>query len=170
MRVLFCGTALILFYFFLHLIIWRIRLPERGIKVLGQIFFWVLISGILFLWIAPFVIQSFRQITPGEYFQICLFFTSLALSYAVTYSAIEADSPSIAMMMKAAGAGTEGLNDKEFEQMMTDEILIKPRIRDLLIDKMIYLERNEYKLTFRGLLFVSIFILYRRLLNLPKGG
>ena len=88
----------------------------------------------------------------------------------ITYSAIEVDSPSLVMINAIAKAGKEGLDEKLFYQMMNGDILIKPRINDLLNDKMAYLEGYKYKLTPKGRLLVRIFILYRKLLNAPKGG
>jgi hypothetical protein len=105
-----------------------------------------------------------------EYLHICLIFISLTLSYMITYSALEADSPTLVMVMTIEKAGQEGLDKKEFDSILNDDLLIKPRIRDLITDKMAYLDEEKYKLTSKGVLFARIFILYRRLLNAPKGG
>lgn len=166
---------LILFFlaFILHLVLWKIHLPKRQTKALLQIFFGTLIVGILFLInISSFVPEAGDLIPQktSEYFHISLFFISLTLSYMITYSALEADSPTLVMVMTIEKAGQEGLDKKEFDQKLNDDILVKPRIRDLITDKMAYLDGEKYKLTSKGVLFARIFILYRRLLNAPKGG
>ena len=61
------------------------------------------------------------------------------------------------MINAIAKAGKEGLDEKLFYQMMNGDILIKPRINDLLNDKMAYLEGYKYKLTPKGRLLVRIF-------------
>lgn len=88
----------------------------------------------------------------------------------ITYSAIEADSPSLVMVMAIANAGPDGMDAREFEATLNDDLLIKPRVADLITDKMAYKEGNRYRLTGKGLLFANIFIYYRMLLRAPKGG
>jgi predicted transcriptional regulator len=88
----------------------------------------------------------------------------------ITYSALEADSPSLVMIMSIANAGITGLLKTQFEQRMTDDVLIIPRIQDLLRDQMIYEQEGKYKLTSKGLLFARIFIVYRHILNISQKG
>ncbi len=173
MLVLLYGLLLFSLAFALHVVLWKIYLPKRQTKVLLKIFFGTLIIGILFLnSISSFIPLFYDIALPKtlEYIHICLLFISLMLSYMITYSALEADSPTIVMVMTIEKAGQEGLDKKEFDQRLNDDILIKPRVRDLITDKMAYLDGEKYKLTSKGVLFTRIFILYRRLLNAPKGG
>jgi len=124
-------------------------------------------------WSAKFILQmnTFAPDTISEYLHITLFVISLTLAYIITYSALEADSPSLVMIMNIASAGSDGLPKKKFEQLMTDDILIIPRVRDLLRDKMVCIENGKYKLTAKGIVFTRIFIVYRHILKIPpKGG
>lgn len=163
MKILLWGLIIFFLSFFLHLVIWKIHLPKKQTKALLQIFFGILIMSILIL-----TRVSFFKF--WEYVHISLFFISLALAYVITYSAIEADSPSLVIIMNIIKTGQEGLDKGRLYEMMTDELLVIPRIRDLVNDKMVYLDKYKYKLTLKGLLFVSIFIYYRKLLNAEKGG
>lgn len=115
-------------------------------------------------------INTLAPDTLSEYLHIFLFVTSFTLAYMITYSALEADSPSLVMIMSIANAGPNGLPKEQFEQLMTDEMLSIPRIRDLLRDKMIFVEKGKYKLTLKGLVFVHIFIVYRHILNISQKG
>jgi len=94
----------------------------------------------------------------------------MALAYITTYSGIEVYSPSLKIVIKIKETGSLGLNEEALDRILTDEILVKPRIQDLYKDKMIYLDKNRYKLTSKGVLLTRIFIFYRSLLNLGKGG
>ena len=173
MKTLFWGTALFCVALLLHLVIWKVHIPQRQTKALLQIFFGTLIIGILTLWVILSLIARFSLLSPKnfpEYFHIFLFFTSLTLGYIITYSGVEADSPSLLMVMEIAKSAPDGFSKKKLFDMLSDDLLIKPRIRDLINVKMIYIDGDKYKLTVRGILFVRIFILYRKLLNLPKGG
>ena len=58
----------------------------------------------------------------------------------------------------------------KLEEITDDDLLLKPRIEDLLADKLIYLCADKYKLTARGVLTAGVFHFYRKLLNAPKGG
>ncbi len=88
----------------------------------------------------------------------------------VTYSAIEADSPSLIIVMAVASSGKDGLDKKIFEQRMNNEILLLPRVNDLISEKLAYIENDRYKLTSKGLMFARIFHIYRKLLNRPQMG
>ncbi len=173
MLVLLYSLLLFSMAFVFHIVLWKIRLPKRQTKVLLQIFFGTLIIGVLSLISISLLIPEFDNLIPmkpPEYLHICLIFTSLTLSYMITYSALEADSPTLVMVMTIAKAGVEGLDKKEFDQRLNDDLLIKPRIRDLIIDKMAYIYGDKYKLSRKGILFARIFIVFRKLLNASKGG
>jgi hypothetical protein len=124
------------------------------------------------LWSVKFIlhINTLAPNTLSEFLHIFLFVTSFTLAYMITYSALEADSPSLVMIMSIANAGPKGLPQEKFKQLMTDEMLIVPRIRDLLRDKMVYVEGKKYKLTTKGLVSAWIFIVYRHILNISQKG
>lgn len=173
MLVLIYSLLLFSTAFIFHVVLWKIRLPKRQTKVLLQIFFGILSAGILSLICISFFVSEVDNIVPQkipEYLHICLIFISLTLSYMITYSALEADSPTLVMVMTIEKSGDRGLDKEEFDSILNDDLLIKPRIRDLITDKMAYLDGEKYKLTSKGVLFARIFILYRRLLKAPKGG
>ncbi len=173
MLVLLYSLLLFSMAFVFHIVLWKTRLPKRQTKVLLQIFFGTLIIGVLSLISISLLIPEFDNLIPmkpPEYLHICLIFASLTLSYMITYSALEADSPTLVMVMTIAKAGVEGLDKKEFDQRLNDDLLIKPRIRDLTIDKMAYIYGDKYKLSRKGILFARIFIVFRKLLNASKGG
>lgn len=173
MKILILGLILFFTAFILQLIIWKIRIPKRQIKVLLGIFFGTLFTGLLVLKVSPYLIPGLGIYAPKyplEYLHISISFISLTLAYMITYSAIEADSPSLVMIRAVAKAGSGGLDKKEFEKTMNDDLLVIPRVRDLFNDKMAYMEGDKYRLTPKGVMFARLFVFYRNLLNAPKGG
>lgn len=157
----------------MQLVVWKIRIPKRQTKVLLGIFFGTLITGLLALRAVPYFIPGLAVYVPKhslEYLHISISFVSLTLAYMITYSAIEADSPSLVMIRAVARAGAAGLDKREFEKTMNNELLIVPRVRDLVTDKMAYMEGDKYRLTPKGVMFARLFVFYRNLLNAPKGG
>ncbi|MFH0731394.1 MAG: hypothetical protein V2A72_00540 [Candidatus Omnitrophota bacterium] len=160
MSVLIYGTILFLFSFGIHFLIWKVYLPRKNhTKVLLIIFFGVLSVGI---W-------CFRK-DPAFCFQLVLFYSSLALAYIVSYSAIEVDSPSLIMILDIAKAYPLGLTKEEFYAGFSDELLVLPRLNDLVKDGMVVLDKGLYRPTPKGVLLADIFINFRRLLKAPKGG
>jgi hypothetical protein len=170
MSVLVWSMALLIVSLLIQLIVWKIKVPKRQTKTVLCIFFLVMISGLLVIGAIADRLNILAIKSFSEYFHVSLFFISLTLAYMITYSAIEVDSPSLVMINTIAKAGPEGLDQKLFIQMMNDDLLVKPRITDLLNDKMAYYNGDKYRLTLKGILFARLFVFYRKLLNAPKGG
>ena len=105
MNVLLYGSLLFMAAFVLHVVVWRIRLPKRQTKALLFIFFGVLACGSLLLFKYPgtiIILGLHPPVAVPEYCRIWLYFVSLTLAYMITYSAIEADSPSLMIILKIA--------------------------------------------------------------------
>ena len=173
MAILAWGLSIFFTAIIIHVIVWRAYPEVRSIGSLFRLFFCVLILAICFLKLAASVSSNFNHIAPGgflDYLRICIFFISLTLAYIISYSAVEAESPTVLIIDKVMKKGAAGLSKDELGNSLKDEILIEPRIKDLVNDKMVCLAGNRYKLTLKGRLFVTIFISYRDFLNLPKGG
>jgi hypothetical protein len=172
MAIFICGICLFLLAISVHAFSCRVFKSKRPTKLLLSISFWTLCIGLLttcllqFLFKTPFSILAFDVL---GYINIALFFFSLLCAYTITFSAVEADSPSLVMILAIAQA-PDGLSEDDFYMLVNDEVLIKPRLKDLLKDKMAYLDGNRYKITTRGKYFVSLFAAYRNLLGLQKGG
>lgn len=88
----------------------------------------------------------------------------------VTYSALEADSPSLVMIMTIANSGNEGLTQKNFEKKINNDSLIMPRLKDILSEKLAYLDGDIYKLTSKGHIIARIFITYRKIVKRERKG
>lgn len=174
MKILFSGLCIFGIAFVTHLILWRAYIPKRHTNVLLQIFFGTWSLFLIASLVSRIIIPSYVGFLPNnflEHLYIFLFFTSLTLSYIITYSAIEVDSPSLIMVIAISNAGKEGLAKDKFDEMMNNDILVKPRISDLLRDEMVYMEKDKYCLTNKGEFFIKIFVFYRKLLDAPlKGG
>ncbi|PIQ99600.1 MAG: hypothetical protein COV66_10625 [Nitrospinae bacterium CG11_big_fil_rev_8_21_14_0_20_45_15] len=171
MKIFLLGTSCFLLAFIIQWLIWKIRLPKRQAKTLLQIFF---ATGIVFLCALGFLSANgggdLMPKTVSEYLHISLLFLVLTLSYLNTYPGLEADSPSLVIVMTIHKAGDQGLPVNEFYQILNDDLLVKPRIRDLLTDHMAVLKEGRYCLTPKGKLMAQLFGFYRSLLGASKGG
>ena len=66
--------------------------------------------------------------------------------------------------------GTRGLRRDEILQQVDDEMLIVPRLGDLVTSRLARLERGRYVIEPRGLLLAAVHTWYRRLLGMETGG
>ncbi len=173
MRELLYGIILIALAFFIHISLWKIRQPTHQKSILICIFSIILIAGSGILFYFRQYVSLFGIKAPQEfygYFQICIFFISISLAYMVTYSALEADSPSLVMIMTIANSGSDGLSQKNFEEKINNDTLIMPRLKDTLSEKLAYLNGDKYNLTLKGRIIARIFIIYRNIIKRERKG
>jgi hypothetical protein len=172
MKVFVWSIILISIAFLVHLLIWRIRLPVRQTNTLLIIFLSILLSGfgISYSGFHDPNLVLYLLTDVSEYLLVALFFIAVTFGYIITYSALEAESPSLLMVLAIYQTGEEGLKKYKLEQLMTDEVLIDPRIADLLRDRMVYRVGERYQLTSKGKKFAWLFGRYRDLMKAEKGG
>lgn len=174
MSVLLTGLALFVLSFLIHIVIWKVHMPGRQTRALLRIFFVTPAAGLTALWFYhSFFTRLGLPVLSGyfEFLHTFLLHTSLALAYITTYSGMEVDSPSLVMTKMVAEAGEEGLPEEDFFASLSDDILVKPRVRDLLRDELAHLEDGKYRISPKGARIARIFLFYRKLLNVSgKGG
>lgn len=173
MPVLIWGTAIVALAFSLHVAIWRVRRPARQTRALVVLFVACLVVGLGAARVWAHAGHGSPLWCPtgwAQYVHVALFVVAMMLAYVITYSAIEADSPSLVMVVAVLDAGPDGLDANDLQRVLSDDVLIRPRVRDLVRDHMVVLDRDVYRLTPKGRRFVRIFILFRALLGAPKGG
>lgn len=163
MSVLIWGLILFAVAFFLHLVVWRLYLPRNPIKALVFLFSSVALLGIIFLF-------SRKIYSPAQYLHIVVLFFSFFIAYLLTYSAIEADSPSLVIVLRIYKAGKEGLPVNVIKESFKDDLLVEPRLKDLVDARLVDFNGVTYKINNKGVIFILPFMLYRNLLCLRKGG
>jgi hypothetical protein len=95
---------------------------------------------------------------------------ALSLAYIVTYSAVAADSPTLIMILRIAEAGGAGMDRASLERAIDDNVLIAPRLKDLLTAQLVELDGETYRLTLKGVRWARLFAFYRNLIRAGKGG
>lgn len=172
MTVLFYGFLSFCCAFFIHLAVWKFRVPLRQTDAIFKIFILFLLLYVLILRSAPGI--SFFGIAPPQslpdLLRMCIFYITAMSAYIITYSAVEANSPSLAIVLKIAVSGKDGLDKNKLKATMTDEELLLPRLNDLVRDGLAVFDDNRYRISGKGSLFISIFIFFRKLLGAAKGG
>ncbi|MBI4349904.1 MAG: hypothetical protein HY550_00550 [Elusimicrobia bacterium] len=172
MKTLFWGNLVFFFFFLLHFIVWKIKLPARQTRGLLLVLFGGLAASLAAFGLFPSLSLLGVPAPAGlpENLAVALYVSSLILAYMITYSAIEADSPTLVMIRTIADAGEDGMAKEDLLAALNNGVLIEPRLRDLLTDRMAALVGGKYALTPKGRLFARLFTAHRRLLGLGKGG
>jgi len=163
MRVFLVSTALLALAWVIHLVIWRVRLPRRHIATLLVVF-----AAVFAGWL---VAGLSTAISCVEHFQIAMLYGSAALSYVITYSAIEGDSPTLSLMQALAKMGDEGLSDSSLDAFVAQRPFVKARIAALIQSGLVREENGSYVLDGKPSLFFRLILGFRKLYGpIAKGG
>lgn len=158
--------------FLIHLFLWKKSMPYKHTDTLLKIFCGVFVIAST-LYATLFTNIFFGIPAPSswaDFIAFFLFYAALSMAYIITYSAIEVDSPSLTMISLIAESACKGVSKNAFKQKLTDNILVIPRVKDLVRDGLAQKDGVFYKITIKGSRFVNIFIFFRRCLNASKGG
>jgi hypothetical protein len=101
MTVLLAGIGLLFLSFCVQLALWRIFIPRRQIRALLVIFFLapLVVFGIVQLTGTPIALAV---LSSAETTRLAIFYVSCALTYIVLFSAIEEQSPTLAIISYVA--------------------------------------------------------------------
>jgi len=167
------GVGLLFFAFVTHVIVWRLRVPKRQGRGILWIFVLTLFVGLMF-----FIATGNSEVDPqhpaaGHLFRSMnwiIFYITCTLAYLISFTAIEADSPSLVMVKMILESGDKGLSPEVLRESVANDDLVVPRISDLVRDKMIVEERGRLLLTPKGHFLSQLFIYQRSLFRLGPGG
>ena len=158
-------TTVVLFAFALgvHLVLWRVRLPKYHTRTLLLLFF-SLLGG----WL---ILTPLQPITLPQIAHVCLFYTSLAFCYIITYSALEADSPTLSLVRHMAQSGAAGLSTAEVESFLSTRPFVRARLGALVHDGLVEERNSRYFVASRGSLFFQVILGFRKLYGaIQQGG
>lgn len=173
MRDLFWGIGLLQIAFLVHVLIWRIRVPNRQGRAILVVFTCVLVLGLMAkTGLAPSWTFSLEAMIEELWLSATWIplYISFVLAYLISFTALEAESPSIEIIRQLRIAGDEGILAEELAKRITKDQLVGPRISDLVRDKMISEHECRYSLTKKGALLDKLFTYQRSVLRLGLGG
>lgn len=171
LSILLIGIFIFIVCLFIHIVIWRLWCPKRKVAVLLLLFillpflFIVGYRGFEWFGFAPPII-SFTMI---EWSAIYLIHFALSSAYILSYPAIEAVSPSLAILLIIGDSILHGVVHEDLLHVFDDEVVLEPRLKDLIEAGLIIKSDGYLMVTSRGITFVKCFMLLRCLLGLPIG-
>lgn len=160
----FLTTVLLLAAFLLtHLLVWKIRVPNRQLRALLIIFGAVLGAWLIY---AMVVSVAFMDIL-----YVAVFCVPVGLCYVITYSGIEADSPTLSLMHFIAQQGPAGCREEEVKEFLAGRPFIKRRLTALLQSGLIREQGGKYVVAGKGSAAFRFILGYRRLYGpISRGG
>jgi membrane-bound metal-dependent hydrolase YbcI (DUF457 family) len=157
-----------------HVAIWKISLPKKQTRALLGIFYGVLLLCLLAAVLSQgHLPPSASRLVPrsvAEWGHVGILFSGLCLGYIITYSAVEADSPSMLMVTAIARSGKEGLEPEVLDEMFAADGPVLSRLENLVRDGLVERQGDVLALTPRGKRFNRIFGLYRLVAGIAEGG
>jgi hypothetical protein len=106
-----------------------------------------------------------------EVIHVALFYGSMSLCYVITYSAIEADSPTLSLIRFLAEGTSNGRSLKEVSQFMAQRPFIKSRLSALVLSGLIREEGPRFVAAGRQPLSFQVIMGFRKLYGpISRGG
>lgn len=173
--VLTAGVLIFIICMGLHVLAWRRYHPRKEVVVLFLIFLVIptaiCAAGLGLDWFG--LLPEEKGIIPITVFDWPLVFLlhfALAGAYILSYPAIQAVSPSLAILLVVESSAPQGLTYDELCSHFTAEDLLEARLLDLKDGRLAVESDGWFRLTWRGLLLVRFNRFLRALLGLPAVG
>lgn len=173
MSALAAAPALFLFAFAAQVVIWRRRRPRAQYAGLLRLYLGALAvatAGLVVARLARLEAARGLPLEPLDYATFVQFYVALVLAFGTTYSAVQADSPTMSILLAVAAAGGRGLGLAELLDRFPDRVLVVPRLDDLVAGGLARLRDGRYVIGPRGVLLARTFVVFRRVLGMERGG
>ena len=167
------AAGLFLLAFAAQAVIWRRRRPRAQYTGLLGLYlgaFVLVTAGLVAARLACAEAARALPQAPLDYATFALLYVGLVLAFGTTYSAVQADSPTMSVLLAVEATGGRVLGLAELLDRFTDRVLVVPRLDDLVAGGLARLRDGRYVIAPRGVLFARTFVLFRRLLGFERGG
>lgn len=166
MTVFLAGAGLLFASLIVQLLVWRLALPRS--QTLGLL--------LIFALVPPCVLGAAAlgghglSLPAPEAARLVLGYVSFALAYVVLYSAIEHQSPTLAIVLRVAQEGSGGCPSSELFASFAREDPMSNRIDAMELGGYVQLDGDVVKLTSHGRRYAELFEYAGGLFGLAKGG
>lgn len=144
--------------FIIHVIWWRLAMPKNSTLALLTVFSANLCMFILRMHDTAFIIP------------FVLLYWGCALVYIIMYSAIEQQSPTLAIVGLIHAAGEDGCSIQSLKDQLQPDAQIQKRLQLIAMSGMIAEQDDRWELTNKGKSWAGIFALSSIIFGLQRGG
>jgi len=166
LTVLLAGTMLLGSSLLVHLIWWRIALPKRQTRTLLVVFTTTPLVVVTIVAVAGYPLHlSISSIS-----LVALFHASCALTYIALYSAIEQQSPTLAIVSRLSKSGNAGCTTDQLQASFGQEMPMENRLALMEQSAWLRTDGDQLRLTDEGRFFARLFDRAAQVFGLSKGG
>jgi hypothetical protein len=155
-------------------IVWRVVRPSGHYLPLLGLYLVALLATVGVFRALGGVALAAAWLVPGTIRDVMNFltlYTAGTMAYIVTYSAVQADSPSMMILLQIEQGGASGLRREAMMTSLGDSVVVLPRLQDLVTGGLATIDAHQrYVITPRGTMLARLYIAYRTLLRMEKGG
>ncbi|MDP2682209.1 MAG: hypothetical protein Q8P28_05295 [Deltaproteobacteria bacterium] len=170
-KILLASIVIFVICLGLHIFIWRWWCPRNRAVALLIIF--IIVPGIAGVIITGFnwfgFIADVMNVSRAGWLAVYLLHFAISAGYILSYPAVEAVSPSLALSLIIGDSEKKGLSYDDLSGYFSTKALLQPRIQELLEAELIAESNGHISITRRGIALVNCFILLRKMLGLPTG-
>lgn len=149
------GFGLFALLLVLQILCWKLLRVKR--QILGLFFIYFALPTIFF-YCLPFSLEQ-RFVVP----YLCVFYYGLAMAYVISFPAIQAESPSLGLLLLLRSRhDTGGWDEKDLVETYAQKSLLQDRLDDLRNDG---LTDAGGRISFAGRLLARVFLAYRSLIR-----
>jgi len=173
MSVPIVSGALFCFAFAVHWVTWQAWRPKASGQVLVSLLVVSIIiaAGVLIsLSLTSTAVGGWLPARAGEWLQAIVLALAISASYVMTYPAVECESPTLVIVDAIARRGPEGLELNDLYRDLSDDFLVMARVNDLCNESLAIETDGRFALTQRGRFLARVFMSWRTLLRLGRGG
>jgi len=163
MQIFLTTCALLVVSVLAQIVLWKIRLPDQQIKALLVIF-----AVVFGMWLVGAIVFSMALL---EVLHVGLFYMSVSLCYVITYSAIEADSPTLSLIHLLGEKRAQGCSGEEIARFLTRHSFVRARLAVLAHSGLIRDQNGRYVMAGKHSLPFRVILGFRKVYgSIPKGG
>ena len=149
----------------IHFLYWRIWQPEATLRTLSFMFLGGLAAcAVVLAFIDP-------EVSVCRLVYVACLYGTLALSYLITYTAVDSDSPTLSLIVKFHRKADRLLSESELREFIRAHPFVRSRIDQLLRDGLVTKAGDgRLRLTGSSLALLDVFDAYRRLIGRTNSG
>lgn len=160
------GPALLACSFITQLVLWHVRVPRRQTPALLMVYAIVPLLVVAAVWATGHSLPF----SAAETVRVGLFYVSFALAYIVLHSAIEVDSPTLAIVSYVAKAGANGCSEAALFARFGQGIELAGRLALMERGGWVRCTGDVIRLTQRGRSFAVLYERSSQVFGLTMGG
>jgi len=166
------GIFLFLVGFIVHVVLWRVWRPVNTTATIILVF----VVSVSIVWFALSIFNLFQGLTdvlpqePIHNILSLLLAFSFALSYIMTYPALENDSPTLKLVYLIAQKRRIGITEEELSRSFSNKNAVESSIIEMISEGLVRTKGQSIRLTERGHRLATIYRKWRVILGAEMGG